>query len=95
MGEIYLPVLSHFQNENSWIASDGRFRFKVTPGQEGLTAEIWEGPWSYELSVVEEQRAFPLDETGVEALLAWLGEKGAEVNARPERTMAEDWARRR
>ncbi len=95
MGEIYLPVLSHFQNENIWIASEGRFRFQVTPGPEGLTAEIWEGPWSYEFSAVEERAVFPLDEEGVEALRAWLGEKGLEVNARPGRTMAEDWARRR
>lgn len=95
MGEIFLPVLSHFQNENTWIASDGRLRFKVTPGGELLTAEIWEGPWSYDLSTIEEQQTFNMEDEGIEALRAWLGEKGAEVNARPKRTMTEDWARRR
>ncbi|SBW08831.1 conserved hypothetical protein [uncultured Eubacteriales bacterium] len=95
MGEIFLPVLSHFQNENTWIASDGRLRFKVTPGDGLLTAEIWEGPWSYDLSTIEEQQTFPMEDDGIEVLRAWLREKEGEVNARPKRTMEEDWARRR
>ncbi len=93
MAELFLPVLSHFQNKNVWLASDGRLRFQITPG-EGLAAEIWEGPWCYELSRVEETNTFPMDEEGIIALRAWLGQKAAEVNARPKRSMSENLERR-
>lgn len=94
MGELYLPVLSHFQNGNVWTASIGRLHFKVTPSQEALSAEIWEGPWSYTLSSVEETGAFPLEEDGIEALRAWLTERAARINTRPERSLEENLARR-
>ena len=94
MGELYLPVLSHFQNGNTWLASLGRLRFKVTPGEETLTAETWEGPWSYEFSALEEERAFPLSEEGIEDLRAWLLTRAEDVSTRPERSMEEDLKRR-
>lgn len=94
MEELYLPVLSHFQNKNIWLASVGRLRFKVTPGEDDLTAEVWEGPWCYDLSRVEESKSFPLEDEGIEALRAWLPEKAAEINARPTRSLAEELARR-
>lgn len=94
MAELYLPVLSHFQNQNTWIASDKRLRFKVTPGEEGLSAEIWEGPWAYDLSRVEETCVFPMEDEGIDALRLWLLEKAAEVNKRPKRTLADELARR-
>lgn len=94
MGELYLPVLSHFQNENVWMASLGRMHFKVTPGAESLTAELWEGPWSYEFSAVEGQNTFTLDEAGLEALGAWLEKYAADVNARPKRSLEENLARK-
>lgn len=94
MPELYLPVLSHFQNKNTWLASVGRFRFKVTPGEDTLSAEIWEGPWAYDFSHVEETKVFPLEDEGIEALRLWLPEKAAEINARPKRTLAEEMARR-
>jgi hypothetical protein len=94
LGELYLPVLSHFQNENVWTASLGRMHFIVTPGGESLTAELWEGPWSYDLSTVEETCGFPMDEAGMEALRVWLIERAAQINLRPERTLDENLARR-
>lgn len=94
MGEVYLPVLSHFQNKNVWIASEGRLRYKITPSEADLTAELWEGPWCYDLSTVEEQKAFSLSDEGIAALGTWLLERAAETNARPARSMAEDMARR-
>ncbi len=94
MGEAYLPVLSHFQNDNVWTASLGRMHFKVVPGGEELSAEFWEGPWSYDFSTVEGQNTFTLDEAGIETLRAWLGARAAEVNARPERSLEENLARK-
>lgn len=94
MGELYLPVLSHFQNGNIWTASLNRMHFKVAPGEESLTAEFWEGPWSYDFSVVEGESTFPLDEAGIEALRLWLTQRADEVNARPQRSLEENLARR-
>ena len=54
MEDFFLPVLSHFQNENFWTASAGALRYRVTPREEGLAAEVWEGPWRYEDSRLPE-----------------------------------------
>ena len=100
MAELFLPVLSHFQNKNPWSASDGRLRYRILPtvaesGSDSfLTAEVWEGPWAYEFSTVEESKAFPLTEEGLRALPSWLTQWAETVNARPQRSMAEDDQRR-
>ena len=100
MAQLFLPVLSHFQNKNPWSASAGRLRYRILPtvaeneADSVLTAEVWEGPWAYEFSTVEETRTFPLSEEGLQALPAWIAQWAEAVNARPERTMAEDDARR-
>ena len=96
MAELFLPVLSHFQNKNPWSASAGRLRYRILPTvaeQEAdsfLTAEVWEGPWAYEFSTVEETKTFPLSEEGLTALPPWLVEWADKVNARPKRSRAED-----
>lgn len=105
MAQQFFPVLSHFQNNNSWLSSDGRLRYRIVPtldkvpeGEDPtgfVTAETWEGPWAYEFSTVEETAVFPLTQEGLQALSPWLAERGAQVNARPKRTMAEDAARRK
>lgn len=100
MAELFLPVLSHFQNKNPWSASAGRLRYRILPtvtdeeGNGTLTAEVWEGPWAYEFSSVEESRTFPLSEEGLAALPGWIQQWAETVNARPKRTMAEDDERR-
>lgn len=100
MAELFLPVLSHFQNKNPWSASAGRLRYRILPtvtdaeGGGTLTAQVWEGPWAYEFSTVEETKDFPLSEEGLQALPSWLQEWADRVNSRPKRTMAEDDKRR-
>ena len=101
MAEFFLPVLSHFQNRNAWLSSAGRLRYRIVPtltDEEGngiLTAEGWEGPWAYEFSAVEETKDFPLTEEGLEALQQWLEEQRQVVEARPERTLEENIARKK
>lgn len=85
MSELYLPVLSHFQNENTWLASIGALRFKVAPGEDTLTAQTWTGPFCYEKSTVEEEKSFPLSDEGIEELRAWLTEKGTAARAGQEK----------
>ena len=105
MAQQFFPVLSHFQNNNAWLSSDGRLRYRIVPtldkvpeGEDPtgfVTAETWEGPWAYEFSTVEETKTFPLSEEGLTALPPWLVEWADKVNARPKRSMAEDDGRRK
>jgi len=102
MAELFIPVMSHFLNGNPWSASDGRMRYRVRPTlaekpeEEGvLTAQVWEGPWAFEFSAVEEERTFPLSPEGLEALERWLEEWSGTINARPRRSLEEEIARRR
>lgn len=89
MEEIYLPVLSHFQNGNIWTGSDRRLRYRIVPGESALAADAWEGPWSYALSQVEEHVEFPLDESGLAALRDWIARWSEQINARPPRSLAD------
>ncbi|WP_297209080.1 hypothetical protein [uncultured Flavonifractor sp.] len=97
--ELFLPVLSHFENGNFWTASGGRMRYRVDPVKEGdawtaLTAQVWEGPWNLTDSTVEESVSFPLSEEGLNALRAWALDWQGRINARPARTLAEAIAAR-
>ena len=94
MDQLFLPVLSHFQNGNFWTASAGRMRYQVTPEGETLTAQVWEGPWCRALSRVVEERTFPLNEGGLAALADWAGTWADIINARPAPTLAETLAAR-
>lgn len=89
MEELYLPVLSHFQNGNVWTGSDRRLRYRIVPGEDALAADAWEGPWSYSLSQVEEHVEFPLDERGLDALRDWIARWSGQINARPPRSLAD------
>ena len=64
-------------------------RYRLVPDETQITAEVWEGPWSYALSRVEECKPFPLDEEGLKAIVAWIEAWTAEINARPERSLAD------
>lgn len=89
MDAFFLPVLSHFQNGNFWTASGGILRYRVLPEEDALTAEVWEGPWSYQDSQVEEKRSFPMSEEGLEALRRWLADWRTAMDARPKRSLDE------
>ena len=92
---IFLPVLSHFENENFWTASGGRMRYRVDPvkGDEEnppfLTAQVWEGPWRLQDSTVEETKSFHMTEEGLEELRSWVLVWQQTINARPPRSLKE------
>ena len=96
MTQMFLPVLSHFQNKNPWSASAGRMRYRILPDveQETLTVEVWEGPWSREFSTPELTETFPLSQEGLNALLPWLDQRRQEIESRPARTLEENIARK-
>lgn len=99
MEELFLPVLSHFQNNNPWVSSIGRLRYRIVPTAEGeggtLTLEVWEGPWAYEFSTVESTETFPLSQEGLDTLPARLKEWAKKVNNRPSRSLEENLSRRK
>ena len=93
---LFLPVLSHFENENFWTASADRMRYRVDPVKEegekvpsSLSARVWEGPWRLQDSRVEETSSFPLSEEGLVALRRWVLRWAQEINGRPARSLEE------
>jgi hypothetical protein len=101
----YFPGLSHFRNENPWVASAGRLRFRIMPTVthhsdddeeiEGyLTSQVWEGPWALEFSQVEEEKVFPMTREGLEAIPPYLEEWRKIMAARPPHSLEENIARR-
>ena len=83
MEELYLPVLSHFQNGNVWTASAGKLRYRAAGGET-----------SGESIVTYPFREFPLTEEGIDQLRAWLLTWAEEMNARPEETLEQTLERR-
>ena len=69
-------------------------RYRVEPKNGTLVAQVWEGPFGYALSEVEETTSFPLSDPGLEELRAWVGRWSAAINARPPRSLAENLERR-
>jgi len=98
--DLFIPVRSHFENDNPWSASAGRMRCLILPALSEepetsvLTAKVWEGPWALEFSAVEETCVFPLSEDGLQKLRIWLEEWRRTMENRPKRTLAENIARR-
>lgn len=105
MAEYFMPVLSHFQNENPWSACVGRLQYWITPvipkdenkkpvfDGATLAVQVWEGPWERELSTMEETKTFPLTDEGIAAIPAYLETWRKTIQARPQRTLEENIAR--
>lgn len=86
MGEIYLPTLHTFENDNIFTGSCGQLRFRIAPqvvmatpkeidsAASAIRCELWHGELCYELSDIEQERTFPMSEEGRKALLCWLEE---------------------
>ena len=95
MPDMFLPVMSHFENGNPWSASQGRMRFLIKPEEDDtFSVRVWEGPWALEFSTVEELEHFPLTEEGLTQITLWLEAHRKEIEARPKRTLEENIARR-
>lgn len=73
--EIFLPTFSHWEHGNKWFGSLGTHRFLVTPTQESLEVQLWQGPMALEFSLVELTASFPLTQEGLDALKTWLEEQ--------------------
>ena len=87
-----IPTLLFWENGNCWYGSKGQARFFIRPVQEQpeegqepkppvLTAELWRGPLTKELSQILDTTSVPVSEEGLARLTAWLEERAAELNA--------------
>ena len=91
--ELWLPTLSHFQNDNGWSGSSGVLCYEIEkPKEETMTVVLWYGPFCRQYAEEMERRQFPVTEDGIEAMRAWLMERAAVMNAAPERTPADTLA---
>ncbi len=84
MGELYLPKLHWFENNNRFSGSDGALRFMLTPNvvmktpkevdlsQSSIHCQLWHGPYCLEKSEVERERTFPMSREALEEIRAWL-----------------------
>lgn len=80
MEQIFLPTLSFWENGNGWYGSLGQARFHVQPQDGALSAQLWRGPLTQELSDVLETASFPQDEDGLARLAAWLEDQSSQLN---------------
>ncbi|MCI2106753.1 MAG: hypothetical protein LKK00_08555 [Intestinimonas sp.] len=91
---MFKPNLQHFQYGNRWGAEIGNARFMLTPDaekkdQEGkepvrqLTAQVWRGPFGYELAEIRNTCRFPLDQDGIESAFAWVEAEAEAINREP------------
>lgn len=88
--EFYLPVLSHFENDNGWSGSRGLLCYEIEKPREGtMHVVIWQGPFCRSYARQEGETDFPVSEEGVAALRAWLLERADAMNAQPPRTAEE------
>ena len=88
--EFYLPVLSHFENDNGWSGSRGLLCYEIEKPREGtMHVVIWQGPFCRSYARQEGEADFPVCEEGVAALRACLLERADAMNAQPPRTAEE------
>ncbi|QAT49157.1 hypothetical protein EQM14_04850 [Caproiciproducens sp. NJN-50] len=76
----YIPILIDFQNGNTFIGSVSEkgkkeFRYRLSPAEEKIRAEVWYGPYCYEKSETLDQSEFSMDMEGREKMVDWLKSK--------------------
>ena len=74
MPGLYVPNYMSFHNDNVFLGSYGKLRFKLTPNvpEEVIRAEYWFGPLCYDLSQMDGEQTFSLTHEGIEEMKAWL-----------------------
>lgn len=98
---IRLPTLGYFKNGNGYLGSAGPLRFQLenhTPQREServegqvydLTAVLWQGPFSRPYAQEIGQETFPVDESGLAALVDFLTQRARKLDQHPVFTSEE------
>ncbi|MEG0229511.1 MAG: hypothetical protein RR640_02795 [Oscillospiraceae bacterium] len=68
-----IPAIEYFLSKNDYTGSFNKtFRFKITPKDEMLKAEIWNKDVCYDLAEIEDSKEFQLNEDGLKSCIDWL-----------------------
>ncbi|TQI69024.1 hypothetical protein [Clostridium sp. KNHs216] len=77
-----IPGIMYFQNNNEFTGGvDNRgtdlkqFRYRISPSQNTMTAEVWYGPFCHDKSEIIDTREFIMDNENLEDMINWLEEK--------------------
>ncbi len=64
--------LFFYQAQNIFTGSLNDFNYKIVPNNDEATVFIWHGKKCSELSEIEQEKTFKLDEEGFKELVKWL-----------------------
>ena len=75
-----IPTLLYFQNGSIYtgsVTAEGQkeFRYKISPAEDKIKAEVWYGPYCYEKSEISDQIEHSMDAEGREKMIDWLKDK--------------------
>lgn len=76
-----IPRLYYFESNNTFTGSrDQTFNYKITPG-ETLKVQIWHGLICSDKAEIEQEKEFPLEQSGFDEMIKWLEEQyGSQHN---------------
>lgn len=66
-----IPQFAYFQFGNIFTGSYGNLSYKIIPSEK-LIVQIWHGRLCSEMAEVEEERQYPMEESGFLESLRWL-----------------------
>ncbi len=79
-GPGYIPGLLYFQNGSAYTGSvseigNQEFRYKISPKDGMLFAEVWYGPFCHEKSEIADYSEHSMDSEGRTSMIDWLKSK--------------------
>ena len=73
-----IPKFYYFESKNVFTGSrDQTFNYKITPG-EMLKVQIWHGLICSEKAEIEQEKEFPMEQSGFDEMINWLEERYEE-----------------
>lgn len=87
--EKQIPGLLYFQNGGVFTGSVDdfadksakEFRYKLQPNDGVLKAEVWYGPFCYEMSEIADQAEFAISGEGYDDMIGWVRQKYEQMIA--------------
>lgn len=72
-----IPILLYFQNGGTFTGSvnnsgEKEFRYRLSPTDGKIKAEVWYGPFCYEKSEILGNAEFAMDENGRSSAIDWI-----------------------
>ena len=85
--ELFMPTLSHFENDNGWSGSRGRLSYEIEKPKEGkVRVVVWYGPFCRAYAQEEAEAFFDVTEEGRQAMIDYLMDQAREMNEHPRKS---------